>query len=409
MEPFFKDTYFYQIRRLEDKIKALEQKVSDPEGLVKKTKLFFRDNMGCLLFVYATPVVIHFVYGLGIGYSILIAIGSILILAYLVKLLLKKILIPFYVKCSLKVLKRRLFRALSKLKKLNRKREAERRVYERQYEKYAVRKGGEINLEWCKTLALLDDLKNNYLVDKPILTENSLQSEKWEIYKSKISSLKLDYDKRIKFDRLLKENLLKHKLYYESRIETKNDPYSREDTDFYSGRSLSVRSRYLPKKSYSQPIKSFLKMVTSSEKVNYEYANKTTLGAKGEEFIMKHELEKILKDYPKNRKYPIHISKLYGDKPGFDILSIDSKRKPLLLEVKTTTKGKSTPFYLTRNELQKLDSYERNYYVVRVYNFDIESGKGEIEYIDSEKLKSLYRLESELYKISHSTNKKEIS
>ena len=46
-----------------------------------------------------------------------------------------------------------------------------------------------------------------------------------------------------------------------------------------------------------------------------------------------------------------HVSKTHGDGLGFDVLSYDVSGRERFIEVKTTSFGKETLFFITRNEV----------------------------------------------------------
>ncbi|OLO37034.1 hypothetical protein BTR23_14710 [Alkalihalophilus pseudofirmus] len=99
------------------------------------------------------------------------------------------------------------------------------------------------------------------------------------------------------------------------------------------------------------------------------------IGYKGEKFVLKLEKEQLSSDLAEKI---IHVSIEEGDGAGYDILSYDSSGKPKFLEVKTTTGPKETPFYLTENEKAFFEEYKEEVEIVRVYDFDVETGTGEI-------------------------------
>ncbi len=118
----------------------------------------------------------------------------------------------------------------------------------------------------------------------------------------------------------------------------------------------------------------FKGQIIDFKEVNRE---KNKLGVLGEIFIMKLE-HQVLID---SKKKPEHKSVSEGDGLGYDILSFDENGNEKYIEVKTT-KGKfETPFYITKRELERSKIDADNYYLYRVYNFDEESGVGELEII----------------------------
>lgn len=64
-----------------------------------------------------------------------------------------------------------------------------------------------------------------------------------------------------------------------------------------------------------------------------------------------------------------HVAETQGDGLGFDVLSFELSGQEKLIEVKTTTFDKFTPFYVTRNELARSDTDASIYHVYRVFNF----------------------------------------
>lgn len=101
---------------------------------------------------------------------------------------------------------------------------------------------------------------------------------------------------------------------------------------------------------------------------------KNEIGLAGELFYL-NILEEDLKDLGVEG-FPIHVSVEKGDRHGFDIASINSVGDRVMIEVKTTTQGKETPFYLTRNEYKVLKKHPKSYQIVRIYDFDLEHQSG---------------------------------
>ena len=67
---------------------------------------------------------------------------------------------------------------------------------------------------------------------------------------------------------------------------------------------------------------------------------------------------------------PENKSKSEGDGLGYDILSYDEKGNKVFIEVKTTTSGANTPFYITCNELEKSKQVNDRFVLYRLYDFD---------------------------------------
>ncbi len=92
------------------------------------------------------------------------------------------------------------------------------------------------------------------------------------------------------------------------------------------------------------------------------------IGDLGELLVLQHEQEKL-----KSlgiRKEPEHKSKSEGDGLGYDILSYDENGKEMFIEVKTTVRNYDTPFFITRNELERSKQDNNKFFLYRLYDFD---------------------------------------
>jgi hypothetical protein len=58
-----------------------------------------------------------------------------------------------------------------------------------------------------------------------------------------------------------------------------------------------------------------------------------------------------------------------GDGLGFDVLSFEDSGRERLIEVKTTTFGQFTPFYVSRNELARSEADAEIYRLYRLFDF----------------------------------------
>ncbi len=95
------------------------------------------------------------------------------------------------------------------------------------------------------------------------------------------------------------------------------------------------------------------------------------LGDLGEEFVMQYERDWLKKNgKEKLAKKVKHVAKEQGDGAGFDILSYGEGAIEKLIEVKTTQGSMNTPFFITRNELERSIQDSGKYFLYRVYDFD---------------------------------------
>ena len=119
----------------------------------------------------------------------------------------------------------------------------------------------------------------------------------------------------------------------------------------------------------------------TGRKIDYKSLNnqKESIGAEGENIVMKFERKK-LSNYPNLLSKIEHTSQVSGDGTGYDIKSYNTHGDPLFIEVKTTTGNKSTPFFITTNELEASKILGKNYMVFRIYNFSKNTNINNLKY-----------------------------
>jgi hypothetical protein len=99
-------------------------------------------------------------------------------------------------------------------------------------------------------------------------------------------------------------------------------------------------------------------------------ARNSALGQAGEQFVLDFERARLIAgDRPRLADRVEQVSLTRGDFEGFDILSFDVAGKEQLIEVKTTRYGEYTPFYVTRNELDRSREDSDRYHLYRVFGF----------------------------------------
>jgi hypothetical protein len=153
------------------------------------------------------------------------------------------------------------------------------------------------------------------------------------------------------------------------------DQTEQEETEPQALRRLTVNQS---KNLTSQEVETNLKGRYTNH-IENERENKR-IGNLGELLVLQYEKEK-LKKLEINKK-PEHVAKSKGDGLGFDILSYDEEGEEMYIEVKTTKGNLSSPFYLTRNELERSIQDEENYYLYRIYNFSEETNEANCEVIE---------------------------
>lgn len=107
------------------------------------------------------------------------------------------------------------------------------------------------------------------------------------------------------------------------------------------------------------------------------------LGRVGEEYVVDYENQRLSKlCLGGNKNKCIHKAKLPGgDMCGYDILSYNDDGSERYIEVKTTKSSFSTKFYLSHREMEFSKQKAQNYYLYRVYNYDVKNRTGEIAII----------------------------
>lgn len=108
------------------------------------------------------------------------------------------------------------------------------------------------------------------------------------------------------------------------------------------------------------------------------------LGNLGEEFILEYEQERVSNFDPTSVSSVLHLSRLQGDGLGYDISSINEDGTIRRIEVKTTSSGLNTPFFMSKNEKLFFETYKYDgVYLYRVYDFDKLTRRGKIKIIDA--------------------------
>lgn len=105
--------------------------------------------------------------------------------------------------------------------------------------------------------------------------------------------------------------------------------------------------------------------------------NDKKIGDLGEKIIFS-SIQNYLKEKFGISDSAIHVSEI-DDSAGYDIKLKDKEGKSIYIEVKTTSGPKSTPFYVSENELETSEKYKERYLIVRLYNVN-KNSNFEFEY-----------------------------
>ena len=99
-------------------------------------------------------------------------------------------------------------------------------------------------------------------------------------------------------------------------------------------------------------------------------ARNRSLGAAGEELVMKYETQRLHAAGSRALADRIeHISRTKGDGAGYDILSFEKDGRERFIEVKTTAYIAETPFYVSRNELSFSTEQAAQFHLYRLFDF----------------------------------------
>ena len=99
-------------------------------------------------------------------------------------------------------------------------------------------------------------------------------------------------------------------------------------------------------------------------------AQNRSLGFAGEEFVVMYEhwrLNALGETRLADRVE--HVAKTKGDGLGYDVLSFEMDGRERLIEVKTTSFGKETPFYVTKGELTRSQVSKDQFHLYRLFEF----------------------------------------
>ena len=116
---------------------------------------------------------------------------------------------------------------------------------------------------------------------------------------------------------------------------------------------------------------------------------KKEIGIEGELFVLNYEKNKLKRKGQEALANKVKHLSIENDGYGFDILSFDENGNEKYIEVKTTVQDLNTIFYMSENEYKKAKEI-KNYFIYRVFNFDLETKKGNIYAIDTSKQLDTY-------------------
>ena len=99
-------------------------------------------------------------------------------------------------------------------------------------------------------------------------------------------------------------------------------------------------------------------------------ARNQSLGLAGEKFVTLYEHWRLIQLGQQRLADKVeHVSQTKGDGLGYDVLSYDANGRERFIEVKTTTFGRDTPFFVSRGELSLSKGEKERFHLYRLFDF----------------------------------------
>jgi hypothetical protein len=99
-------------------------------------------------------------------------------------------------------------------------------------------------------------------------------------------------------------------------------------------------------------------------------ARNRSLGSAGESFVVAYERYRLHSNGASNLSDRVeHVAATKGDGLGFDVLSFELDGRERFIEVKTTTFGKETPFFVSRGEVRFSQEAGEQFHLYRLFEF----------------------------------------
>ena len=119
-----------------------------------------------------------------------------------------------------------------------------------------------------------------------------------------------------------------------------------------------------------EPTKTYRLPVPQKRDYFEREARNAALGCAGEEFVLNFEHFRLHNLGHKALADKVeHVAKTKGDGLGYDVLSFEPSGRERFIEVKTTTFGKETPFFLSRGEVRFAQEHTEEFHLYRLYEF----------------------------------------
>ena len=99
-------------------------------------------------------------------------------------------------------------------------------------------------------------------------------------------------------------------------------------------------------------------------------AHNRSLGLAGEEFVVQFEHWRLIEQNQQHLADRVeHVARTKGDGLGYDVLSFEANGRERFIEVKTTSFGKDTPFFVSQRELSLSKDATPQFHLYRLFEF----------------------------------------
>lgn len=122
----------------------------------------------------------------------------------------------------------------------------------------------------------------------------------------------------------------------------------------------------------------------NNKNINFvgEIKKNTDLGNKGEDIVVEYEKARLIEAGRKDLAAKVCPTReIAGNAERFDVLSYNKDGKEKYIEVKTTKGGLNNVFHISEGEVEFSEKYKENYYLYRVYNFNIKTMSADLKII----------------------------
>ena len=182
------------------------------------------------------------------------------------------------------------------------------------------------------------------------------------------------YQPRANFQRaaLLNEvsqQVARHPVLDEAALSAVQRPVVMAELDDFSRVKAEAPER--EKVSREAPPPSYLRSAIQRDYLSREAQNRS-LGLAGEEFALRFERWRLIQSGAGQLAERVaHVSASEGDGLGYDIRSFETDGQQRFIEVKTTSFGERTPFFVSANELRFANDHAAQFRLYRLFDFRV--------------------------------------